>query len=161
MTRTLTSTLVAAILLGWAVACAPRHAFDNPERPPPTPDPEVPATFGVADLHDEMWRLARDVERINVIMRRNDAPLTEAEQAEILALLESLEAHAQRLAERDARTVHPVLGENIELFRSDLAIAKRNAAATPPNFYMAGTIAGTCAYCHGLEFGKVHSGGSP
>src|SRR5690349_18669653 len=120
MTSTPLHALAVTLLLGLAVACSPRHAFDNPERPPPTPEPESRTGFGVAELHDEMWGLAQSVERINVIMRRSDAPLSQAEQEEIVSLLTSLEKHADRLAEGDARTVHPVLGKNIDLFRADL-----------------------------------------
>lgn len=118
--------------------------------------PEVHRTFGVADLHEAMWQMARAVERVNVIFRRTDAPLTRAEQREIVSLLEEMEDVAARLAMDDARNLHPVLGENIDLFRMDLAASRKNASANPPNFFMAGTIAGSCAHCHGTAFGKVH-----
>lgn len=151
-----TRALILLLALGIAGACAPRRAFDNPERPAPTPYPEGNPPFGLHELHEQMWKLAGDVERINVIMRHSTEPLSREEQQEIVGLLDSMDTHAQRLAEPAARELHPVLGKNIDLFRRDITIARRHAAADPPNFFMAGTVAGACAYCHGTGFDQVH-----
>lgn len=149
--------LLLGILVVLAAACSPRH-FDNPERVRPIATPEERRTFGSGELHESMWTLARYVERVNVIMRRSSDPLTPEEQQEVIALLGSMEAVAERLSKDDARGLHPVLGENIDVFRMDLALSRKNASANPPNFFLAGTVAGSCAYCHGLAFDKIHAG---
>ena len=155
----MTFFLKVTLLAMFVAACAPRQAFDNPERPRPTPPPDAPRAFDVEDVHASMWKMARAVERVNVIMRRSDTPLTSIEQQEVLHLLDEMEVVATRLATDGARDAHPLLGKNIDLFRADLALSRRTAAANPPNFYMAGTIAGACAYCHGPGFDKVHMNG--
>ena len=148
---------IGAFVAATAAGCAPRM-FANPEetpRPRPEETPPQPA-FSARQIHEQMWRMARDVERINVIMRRSNGPLTAEEQAEIVSLLADVELAAGRLAEDDARVSHPVLGENIDAFREDIAAARRTAAASPPNFFLAGTVAGACANCHGPGFNRVN-----
>lgn len=127
----------------------------NPEHPAPVVE-ERPPPFGADDLHALMWKMAASVGRINAIMRRGEnRPISDAEQTEVVLLLGRIEAVADRLSAGDARVLHPVLGRHIDDFRKDVAIARRHAAAEPPNFFMAGTIAGACANCHGEGFDKL------
>lgn len=146
--------LVAGLIATSATlaACGMR----NVERvPPQEADTAKPYTsMSEQDLHGRMREMADRATDINKRLRQ--AVLTDADRVQVVADLAAIEAIARELSADEARTVHPVLWKNIDEFRTDVVNARKQAEATPPNFFLAGTVAGSCAYCHGPDRGKVH-----
>ncbi|HVO29824.1 MAG TPA: hypothetical protein VMV18_03775 [bacterium] len=130
--------------------------FRNVERVPPqeadTLKPESSITN--AQLRDRMRIMAAHASRLEKILRQ--PTVSAADRKEVIVEIGAIDEIARGLSQEDARTVHPVLWKNIDRFREDVANAKLDAEKDPPNFFLAGTIAGSCSYCHGPDFGKVH-----
>jgi hypothetical protein len=139
-------------LLALLLACGMR----NVERvPAQEADTERPSTIMSKDqLHSHMQAMAAHASRIDELLRAET--MTASQQAEVVTEIKAISAIAHSLSVDDARTVHPVLWRNVDKFRNDVDLAARQAQADPPNFFLAGTVAGSCAYCHGTGLGKVH-----
>ena len=141
-----------ALLLAAAATAAACAAF----RPGKfEPDERVPAgeavpTAALDDVHDEMHELAvRTMEVDRLLRDANPAP---AERAHIAQVLLEMQTIAGRLDSPRAVNAHPALAAHAADFRSELGAARNGVLAEPPNYYLAGTIAGSCAGCHGPEF---------
>lgn len=81
---------------------------------------------------------------------RDEPPVPETTdvKAEVIRLLMEMEKAASDL-DAGPTTNHPVLDENLGLFRQDLAAAREAAEVDPPNYFLAGSVAGSCLlYCH-------------
>lgn len=141
--------VVASITL---FACGMRNVERAPSQEADTERPSSLMTRG--QLHTQMQAMAAHASRIDEILRDEHPPGTA--RAEVVVEIKAISAIAHALSVDDARTVHPVLWRNIDKFRADVDLAARQAQAEPPNFFLAGTVAGACAYCHGTGFGKVH-----
>lgn len=100
------------------------------------------------EVTSTMSKLASEVVVIDEILRR-EGPRTEAERTEIVARLETMETLARALTAPGARTNHPKLDEHLDRFRTDIVRAREAAAVDPPSYFLAGSIAGSCLYCHG------------
>ena len=100
-----------------------------------------------SDLHSHMWTLARDSQSLKALLAGSE-PLTPAQHQEVIQLLRDMQSAAAELNPPGQRTNHPMLDRNIEAFRLDLAMAVRAAEQEPPNYFLAGSVAGSCSYCH-------------
>jgi hypothetical protein len=101
-------------------------------------------------IRSTMGQLGQQVNRLATILRR-EAPVTEAERAEILGLLEAMEHTTTALATRQEYTNHPLIDRHLDPFRRDIAMARRAVASEPPNYFLVGSLTGACLYCHGTE----------
>lgn len=142
---------VCALLVS---GCGMRLAPGNPERAP-EPPPFNEKMLSKDDLHTAMWELAGRTHEINRILRTADAT-SAADRDLVVKLLDEMLMVSERLGTDSARAGHPVLSRNIDGFRADVRLARNGAAANPPNYFLAGSIAGACANCHGPGYGKVH-----
>jgi hypothetical protein len=102
-------------------------------------------------LHSAMWQLASCVTEIDSLMRNPAAEPLDHDR--IVALLATMDAVAKRLSEPDLRGAHPVLSANVDTFARDVRDAWAAAQSSPPNYYLAGAVAGACVYCHDPEGG--------
>jgi hypothetical protein len=97
-----------------------------------------------------MDQLGQDSMRINEILRAPE-PLSPAQRTEIVQLLDSMAAAAGQLGDQGRRSNHPLIDANLPRFLRDVAAAKSSALQDPPNYFLAGSVAGGCLYCHTSE----------
>jgi hypothetical protein len=133
------------------VACA----TVNRERIPAGTDPlPPPSASEMETLHGSMREMANRVQKIDAMLRGVE-PKTPEERRDVVRLLHEVEVIANQLSAENVRSVHPKIAHNIDAFRDDIQRARIYAEADPPNYYLAGTLAGACANCHGPGFGKI------
>jgi hypothetical protein len=109
-----------------------------------------PPDFRYLEQHDvtsAMWTLARDVRAIKGLLGGANG-LTPADHQEVVRLLRDMESTAAQLDPTGRRSTHPRIDRNIDAFRRDLALARQAAERDPPNYFLAGNVAGSCSYCH-------------
>jgi len=112
-------------------------------------DYTYPPDFRYIEQHEldtAMGRLAVAVERLNGRLRTSqtgDAGVQEA----VVAELGEIGVIAGQLA-GGVGTNHPWLDQHLGAFQQDIELARRAATHDPPNYYLAGNIAGACGYCH-------------
>jgi hypothetical protein len=94
-----------------------------------------------------MGMLARDVRALKRLLAGTGA-LDAGQHAEVVRLLRAMEATAAELDPKGRRTNHPVIDQNIGAFRRDIEMARLAAERDPPNYFLAGSVAGSCSYCH-------------
>jgi hypothetical protein len=125
---------LAALALSLVMGCAKEiRRFTYP--------PEFQYLEG-RELQSAMGRMIRAV-------RLLDEHLRAGPQAERVAeLLAEIEENGRRLGSRHRPSNHPMIGEHIDLFLADVAAARRAAQAQPPSYFFAGSIVGSCRYCH-------------
>ena len=152
--RTVASVFLLSSVAALSAAC-PGWRY-NPERVPRetayvenTPVPIE--TISKEELHARMRALADHAATIDALLRSPRPP-----RAAVVMQLSQMETIVLSLSDEDARSIHPQLWKNIDTFRRDLATARRAAEQEPPNYFLAGTVAGACGYCHGPGFGKVN-----
>ena len=63
-------------------------------------------------------------------------------------LLQSIDKLASNLDPAGLRSNHQRLDSNIDAFRKDIQGALAGAQQSPPNYFLAGAISGSCSYCH-------------
>jgi hypothetical protein len=69
-------------------------------------------------------------------------------QAKVVAELKKMHEIATSFSKNPQATKHPIYGESLDHFLSDLSRAQRAVDQDPPNYFWAGTITGSCATCH-------------
>ena len=94
-----------------------------------------------------MGMLARDVRVLKRLLAGTEA-LDAGQHAEVVRLLRAMEATVAELDPKGRRTNHPVIDQNIGAFRRDIEMARLAAERDPPNYFLAGSVAGSCSYCH-------------
>lgn len=97
-------------------------------------------------LKSKMWVLAKAVTEVNEVLRKDH--IDAAGRAEVIAALERMVTVASELERPGQRTNHPVVDANLTAFQQDVVIALKAAQADPPNYFLVGSVAGSCAYCH-------------
>ncbi|MEQ9497921.1 MAG: hypothetical protein RIT81_13705 [Deltaproteobacteria bacterium] len=95
------------------------------------------------DLKANMWSIANDVNRLDTLLR--DPQGTDADA--IAEVLRHLEATTHAL-EGGTTTNHPRLDANLAHFVQEVTAARVAAEADPPNYFLAGSITGSCLHCH-------------
>lgn len=109
-----------------------------------------PPDFRYLEQHDvtsAMWRLARDVRALKTLLG-GATDLSPQSHQEVIRLLRDMEATASEIDPKGRRSTHPRIDSNIGAFRRDLAMARQAAEHEPPNYFLAGNVAGSCSYCH-------------
>jgi len=87
-------------------------------------------------IHSTMWILAAEVHRLDELLRaRSGSP-------DGAAAIEQID-HPGRA------TQHPALNQNLTRFAARIASAQRGADRTPPNYFQASALSGSCFLCHG------------
>jgi len=99
------------------------------------------------EVDSAMWTLAGDAIAVNDLLRQSESIDADA-RSKIIEHLDRMLVASQRL-DGAGRTNHPLIDANIQHFVKDIELARMQAAADPPNYFMAGSVAGACFYCHG------------
>lgn len=98
-------------------------------------------------LQSTMWRLAAQLSELDRRMRAPDAA-SRPSQDEVVRLLAEMERDARELGPGGWPSNHPRVSRGVEAFRDDLQAARRAASRTPPDYFLAGRVAGACLHCH-------------
>ena len=136
--RTFAIPLVAMTIFAFVVACAlPKYAY-----PPPL--------YHHGDryqLRSAMGGFAKNLHRIDRLLRpmTNAAKLAD-NRSQVVALLKEMEAAAAKLDDADKGNVTPE--PLLKSFQDQLRDARVAAESSPPNYYLAGRLAGVCLNCH-------------
>ena len=93
-----------------------------------------------------MRDLAMSALALDTRLRDKDRPQDEL-QEDVLGHLTAMELAAAQL-DGPGRATHPLIDQNLPAFRRDIAAAKAAAAADPPDYFLAGSVVGSCRYCH-------------
>ena len=107
-----------------------------------------------------MWRLGDDVAALDQLMDDEASEVAgggsadggtagnPGRQAEVVRLIEDMQAAAAQISTTAETTNHPKLDRNLKSFQMELALARDAAAKTPPRYFRAGAISGSCLACH-------------
>jgi hypothetical protein len=104
--------------------------------------------YETAEIDDSMKRLAAASRRLTSLLR-DGVPRSAAERAEVVDLLGEMEEASATLDGRKKPSNHPVIDAHLERFQRDVSAARAAAERDPPNYFLAGTVAGSCMLCHG------------
>lgn len=155
--RTQRRVVVSAVATTWLLAagfwaCAGSRGADSIRRHTYPPEFQYldPQTVDTA-----MLKLTRAVQQLTDTLARrpggSSSKTTAAEsppdvQADVVQLLESMRQSMARLGGTPSN--HPVIAAHRETFIADIERAIAAARAEPPNYFFAGSVAGSCRHCH-------------
>ena len=100
-------------------------------------------------IRSAMWVLAAEVEELERLLNSSPPSDSPVLSGAVIGTLDRMRAAAESLEQDGRSTQHPVLNRNLDLFIGRLKRAKRTAERTPPNYFLASSIAGSCFVCHG------------
>jgi len=103
-------------------------------------------------IHSTMWILAAEVHRLDELLRaRSGSPdgANVGVQREIQSSLRRMSAAIEQIDHPGRATQHPALNQNLTRFAARIASAQRGADRTPPNYFQASALSGSCFLCHG------------
>lgn len=145
MTPRLPICLLAVLFAAQLAACADVPALVRRHTYPPNFK-----YIDRAQLRSAMWQLADDVSALDRVMRQPGA-IDPARRAEVERLLAAMLVSSSALRTEGQATNHPLMSDHVEDFRRDLSQALAGVQAEPPNYYLVGTVSGTCLTCHSPE----------
>jgi hypothetical protein len=97
------------------------------------------------EMVTQMWSLAANVRDLQSAFARG-AGMTEQGREDVVRILAAIEQTAMTLDVEVYRAHHAQTG--LGAFRSEVRAAREGAERTPPDYYFAGRLVGSCAYCH-------------
>jgi hypothetical protein len=97
-------------------------------------------------LRSTMWRLAYHSRELRQLMTSPEE--TVAHRADVLGHLQMMEQTTIELNRTGWPTNHPLIDANRSSLLQDIRAAQNAVSHDPPNFLLAGTVSGACAYCH-------------
>jgi hypothetical protein len=95
-----------------------------------------------------MWVLASEVRRLDRTLRQPAGDPAE-QQRLVGEILMRMDGAVDDIATPGRVTQHPLLNRNLPRFREQIQRARADAARTPPNYFSATTLVGSCSACHG------------
>lgn len=102
-----------------------------------------------ADIRRSMEVLVAHAHALDELLVRSNDQDDGARAATIVEHLRAMRSAAAAIDPGTARTNHRLLDENLAKFIGDLELAERAAEATPPSYFLAASISGSCVHCHG------------
>jgi len=145
VTRRIPVTLLSVLFVALLAACTEIPALLRRHTYPPD--------FKYIDrtqLRSAMWQLADDVSALDRVMRQPGA-IDAARRADVERLLTAMLSATSALQAQGRPTNHPLMSDHVEGFRRDVTQALAAVRAEPPNYYLVGTVSGTCLTCHSPE----------
>ena len=145
VTKRIPVVLLTVLCVALLAACT--------ELPPLLRRHTYPPNFKYIDrtqLSSAMWQLADDVSALDRVMRQ-PGPIDAARRADVERLLTAMLAATSALQAQGRPTNHPLMSDHVEGFRRDVTQALAAVRADPPNYYLVGTVSGTCLTCHSPE----------
>ncbi len=114
-----------------------------------------------ARIRTTMWVLAAEIQDLEESLRNRSEYEESSLQNRVRLNLERMYVAARTLDQGGRTTQHPVLNEHLVRFLTRLERARRDVDHSPPNYYRASTIAGSCYLCHGRNQSAGFEGGAP
>ena len=105
-----------------------------------------------AELRSAMWALAAEINNLNGLLSERSTTPGDADprsRATIIETLLRLRAVAEDLSEPGRVSQHPALNRNLYLFEERVDRALRGVKRSPPNYFHADSLSGSCFLCHG------------
>jgi hypothetical protein len=102
-----------------------------------------------SNLHSAMWQLAVDIQRLDRTLREPVSDPAQHQQ-QVMEILTQVEDAVASIATPGRVTQHPLLNRNLPRFRELVQRARDDVARTPPSYFSASALSGSCAACHGL-----------
>lgn len=99
------------------------------------------------EVRGAMRQMAQHVTALDDTLRDEALP-AEARQERVLASLDGIRETASSLGGRGLSSSHYMLDRLLPQFIEDVERARAAAATTPPRYYLAGSVAGSCMACH-------------
>jgi hypothetical protein len=100
-------------------------------------------------LQSSMWKLAWEVQGLDRALR-HPAGDPGAQQRQVVEILMRVEDAADGIATPGRTTQHPLLNRNLPQFRERVRRARADAGRTPPNYFTATALVGSCSACHAV-----------
>jgi hypothetical protein len=146
--RTAVPRFVLLLALGIAMALG-----TSCNRPPASIDQlTYPPDFSYMPkerIRSSMWILAAEVGRLDELLRASPDSSSVALQNEIRGSLQRMAAAVEQIDHPGRSTQHPALNQHLRHFAERVAMAQRGADRTPPNYFHASALSGSCFLCHG------------
>ena len=98
-------------------------------------------------IQSSMWVLAAEIENLEALLA-DPRPRDEERRRQIGFTLERMEVAARAIDQPGRSSQHPMLDRFMPRFIERLERAQQGARRDPPNYYLAGTVAGACFLCH-------------
>jgi len=99
------------------------------------------------EIDSEMLRLSLYIHELNAILAGKDY-ISSEDQSRIVEVLSLINTTTDALGAGSVDTSHLVIDDHIDQFKSDVIAAISAAKAKPPNYFIAGELAGSCVACH-------------
>ncbi|MEZ4270035.1 MAG: hypothetical protein R3C68_00910 [Myxococcota bacterium] len=98
------------------------------------------------EIHQAMHDISRTVRRLDEMLR---LPVENGvDSQEVIMLLEQLQRSIASIKDEGDVSNRERVDAHLERFREDVSAALRGARAVPPNYFLAGSVTGSCRYCH-------------
>jgi len=91
--------------------------------------------------------LVSNIQELNAIPGGKDH-ISSEDQSRIVEVLSLINTTTDALGADSVDTSHLVIDDHIDQFKSDVIAAISAAKAKPPNYFIAGQLAGSCVACH-------------
>jgi hypothetical protein len=134
--------LVLLALAAVAAACADAGSRLREHTYPPSFEYIEPS-----QLHSSMWKLAWEMRRLDHALRE-PASDSAQQQQQVAEILTEVEEAVEGVATPGSVTQHPLLNRNLPHFRDQVRRARAEVARTPPSYFDATALAGSCSACH-------------
>lgn len=109
-----------------------------------------PAGFDSArdvELNSRMLQLGNELQRLDLALASQEDDPPDLQQ-QVVGSLREIERIAGFLQSGDINTNHPFLRDDMNEFLADVREASQSAASSPPRYYLAGRVTGSCINCH-------------
>ena len=100
-----------------------------------------------AELNSRMLQLGNELQRLDLALASQEDDPPDLQQR-VVGSLREIERIAGFLQSGEINTNHPFLRNDMSVFLGDVRAAQQSAASSPPRYYLAGRITGSCINCH-------------
>ena len=100
-------------------------------------------------IESSMWMLAAEIHRLDELLRTPRDSTNVGLQREIQGSLRRMAVAVEQIDHPGRTTQHPALNRNLSRFADRIANAQRGVDRTPPNYFQASALSGSCYLCHG------------
>jgi hypothetical protein len=104
------------------------------------------------EIQTTMGGLAAQIVALDAVMGQEAGP-GPGDQTRVVEILETMKGLAAEL-KRGRRSSHPRIDSAAPLLQEAIDRALSAARSTPPNYYFAGEVSGSCTYCHPSPLAK-------
>ncbi|MDH3712819.1 MAG: hypothetical protein OET44_03100 [Gammaproteobacteria bacterium] len=142
--------LIARVLAGIVVTAAASCSQITPKEIRTWTYPPDFNYISSGELSSIMSQMASEIAALDSLLRSTGAP-DEITRQEVVQRLRALNRAAQQLGPGGWPSNHPRIADNAGRFQRDIALALRAAQRQPPQYFLAGSLSGSCSICHGAR----------